>query len=1162
MSLHWIFGGSGYGKSHYVYNEIMKQSECNPSGRYIVIVPEQFTMQTQKDMVMLSKAKGIMNIDVLSFVRLAYRVLEQTTALDKPLLEDEGKGMVIRRILREHAGEWKTFGSNITRMGFVEEIKSVVTEFVQYRVDDDKLEDMLAGVKDKGILASKIRDIGLVYKYYREYMEERYISSEELLSILADYVPESDMVKGSVMCIDGFTGFTPVQYELLRELMKVCSDIYITVTIGSRSQTFGKARPDELFYMSRTYINKCMDIAKETGTYAEDPVWAGTDDGKAWRFAENKELGMLETNIFRENVSEASVETNDSIRVYEAVNPYEEVEYCVWQIGRLVRKEGLRYRDIAIITGDTETYSRLLKEEFDKVHIPYFADSNRSVPDNPFVGMILSFLELVINDYDYQSVMSLLRNGIVRDYMGFPGDMADELDSYLLAGGLRGRKLWDKVWNDNKRSHTDIDTVNAARHKFADIFGTAGDKLKGSKTAIEYCITLYGLITEWKMYDVLKAEAQRYESLGDYIRKKEYEQIYKIVMNLMEQIAELMGDDGLTLKEFAEIMKTGFGEASVGVIPPGVDTVIVGDITRTRLKDIKVLFFVGVNDGIVPKSIKSGGFLSDMEREILYENGAELAPTLRERIFNERFYIYLALTRPSGRLYISYCVKSCGGDRLQPSPVLADIAGLYAEELHIDKGFAYWSDESGLGNDRGKSKWIDGLRKYAAGTLDAKDEREWLDLHRSQACRPYASGMLGSAFYTGNITPLTKEIAKRLYGEDIEGSVSRLELYASCAYAHFLRYGLLLGERKEYSLEIPELGTIFHAIIEEFSKRLEYTKKSWQDVDGNTIEEWTGQITERICNDFGHGIMNSDARSEYMKKRIARIAGATINNLSEQMKKGRFKAESYEVQFSDADGQGIMNVALDNGTVMKLNGRIDRLDICEDGKNLLYKIIDYKSGKKEFDLMRLYHGITMQLIVYLDAAKEIEGKNHPDKLIIPAGAFYYHIDDPVVDEEDGDSEDDIAGKLSSKFMMHGPVNGDNGIPCYIDYNLGSTTEGMTARAKSDVVNVKVAKNGGYIKSSEVYSGAQFEYMMRHAREKMKEAGNGISEGNIEAAPYRLEQETPCTYCEFKSVCGFDTRLSGYRFRKLEGRSDEDIWKEWEMLYGGKDGISSGTEESD
>ncbi|MDE6635040.1 MAG: helicase-exonuclease AddAB subunit AddB, partial [Lachnospiraceae bacterium] len=276
MSLHWIFGGSGYGKSHYVYNEIMKQSECNPSGRYIVIVPEQFTMQTQKDMVMLSKAKGIMNIDVLSFVRLAYRVLEQTTALDKPLLEDEGKGMVIRRILREHAGEWKTFGSNITRMGFVEEIKSVVTEFVQYRVDDDKLEDMLDGVKDKGILASKIRDIGLVYKYYREYMEERYISSEELLSILADYVPESDMVKGSVMCIDGFTGFTPVQYELLRELMKVCSDIYITVTIGSRSQTFGRARPDELFYMSRTYINKCMDIAKETGTYAEDPVWAGT----------------------------------------------------------------------------------------------------------------------------------------------------------------------------------------------------------------------------------------------------------------------------------------------------------------------------------------------------------------------------------------------------------------------------------------------------------------------------------------------------------------------------------------------------------------------------------------------------------------------------------------------------------------------------------------------------------------------------------------------------------------------------------------------------------------------------------------------------------------------------------------------------------------------
>ncbi len=1162
MSLHWVFGGSGYGKSHYVYNEIMKQSVRNPLGKYIVIVPEQFTMQTQKDMVMLSKAKGIMNIDVLSFVRLAYRALGQTKALDKPLLEDEGKGMIVRRILKEHAGEWKTFGNNINRVGFVEEIKSIVTEFVQYRMDDDKFKDMLNGVRDKGILSSKIEDVGLVYKYYREYMEERYISSEELLSILACYVPESEMIKGSVVCIDGFTGFTPVQYELLGELMKVCSDIYITVTIDNRTQTFGKARQDELFYMSRTYINKCMKIASQAGVYVEDPVWACNSENKAWRFASNPELGMLEANIFREKTAKDPLEVNERIKVYEAVNPYEEVEYCVWQIGQLIRKEGLRYRDIAIITGDTETYSRLFKDEFEKVHIPYFTDSNRSVPDNPFVDMIMSVLALVLNDFDYHSVMSLLRNGIVRDYLGFDSRMTDELDCYLLACGVRGIKLWGKPWNNSKKSRTDIDVVNEARQKMLDVFLNTCDKLKSAGTVTEYCLSLYDFISEHNMSGILKAEAQRYETIGDHISKKEYEQIYTIVMKLMEQMAELMGGDELSLGEFTEIIKTGFNEAEVGVIPPGVDTVIVGDITRTRLKDIKVLFFAGVNDGIVPQSIKSGGFLSDMERELLAENGAELAPTLRERIFNDRFYIYLALTRPSDRLYISYCAKSCGGDRMQPSPVLEDIAGLYSGGYRLDSGYAHWSDEAGIGNDFGRSEWINGLRKYAAGNMGEKDVESWINLHGSIIGSPGAEDILDSAFYMGKVTPLTEELAKRLYGENIEGSVSRLELFASCAYAHFLKYGLLLDRRKEYGLEVPELGTIFHNIIEEFSKRLEYTQKSWDDVDGDLIGVWTSQITERICNEFGHGIMNSDARSEYMKKRIERISAATINNLSEQMRKGKFRAESYEVQFNDAGGNSVLNIALDNGSVMKLGGRIDRLDVCEDGKAVLYKVIDYKSGNREFDLTRLYHGITMQLIVYLEAARDIESRNHPDKLIIPAGAFYYHIDDPVVDEEENDNESDINDKINREYRMRGPVNGDKNIPCYIDSNLGSIEGGIEAGTQSDVVNIKVGKNGAFLKSSEVYSGKQFEYMMRHTREKIREAGNGICMGDIDFIPYRLDKESPCKYCEFKSVCGFDTRLSGYIYRKLDIKDEKDIWKEWEELYGGEDEFSSGTKESD
>lgn len=1162
MSLHWVFGGSGYGKSHYVYNEIINRSESNPSGKYIVIVPEQFTMQTQKDMVMFSKAKGIMNIDVLSFVRLAYRVLEGTNALSKPLLEDEGKGMVIRRILKEHSSEWKTFGNNINRLGFIEEVKSIVTEFIQYRMDDDKLRDMRENAKGKYILESKIDDLWRVYRYYMEYMEERYISSEELLTLLAEHVPEADMIKDSIMCIDGFTGFTPVQYELLQELLKVCKDIYITVTISRDADPFGATRIDELFHMSKTYIAKCMKLALATNTDVAEPVWTGHGN-KPWRFGEHTELAMLESGIFRDRKAVPYPGKNEHVRVYKASSPYEEAEYCLWEIRRLVRDKGLRYRDIAIITGDVETYSRLFEDAFSKTGIPCFADSNRSVLDNSLIKLLLGILQVVKKDYDYQSVMTLLRNGIVRDRLGFMNEEVDQLDNYLLAGGIRGRRAWDNVWRSNKNSRTDIDIVNDTRVRFVELFGGCSDRLKNSKTVLDYCRALYDFMAEWRLDRVLLEMAEEYGEAGDFIRKKEYEQIYRVVINLIDQMTELMGEEELSLKEFTELVTTGLSEASVGVIPPGADTIIVGDMTRTRLKDIKVLFFVGLNDGIVPKTMTSGGFLSDMERELLYENGTELAPTLRERIFNERFYIYLALTKPSDMLYLSYSERDCGVNELQPSQILADINELYTDGCSIESGYSAWNTKGRVRNDFGKSWWIEGLRKYASDKLSAEEEEKWLAIHNyyTSEVSGEENEVLDSAFFTGEVTPLSKTVAGKLYGDEIEGSVSRLELYASCAYAHFLRYGLLLKDRKEYRLELPDIGTIFHKIIEEFGRRLEHVHKDWKDMDETTIAEWTGQITERVCNEFGYGIVTSDSRNEYMKSRIARIAGASISNLSEQMRKGKFRPESYEVMFSEEGKSDVFRVMLGNGQVMKLNGRIDRLDVCELEDKLLYKIIDYKSGHNRFNMAKLYYGLTMQLIVYLDAAKDIEKKAHPDKLIIPAGAFYYHIDDPVVDESPEDADEDIKARIRKEFRMNGPVNVDNNIPVYIDSGLG-TENGIEAGKESDVVELKVSKNGTYTKSSMAYSNRQLDYMMEHVRKKMGEFGDGITEGNIDVNPYKFEDENCCSYCEFKAVCGFDARLDGYKYRKLADKPEEEIWKEWEKLHGKEDGISAGTEEGD
>ena len=1147
MALNWIFGGSGFGKSHYVYNEIMQRSENEPDKTYIVIVPEQFTMQTQKDMVMLSKAKGIMNIDVLSFVRLAYRVLEGTNALKVPVLEDEGKGMIIRKILKEHDGEWKTFGKNIGRLGFVEEIKSIVTEFIQYRIDEDEIKVMKNNVSKHSILDNKLSDLNLVYRYFKEYMEEHYIASEELLSILADYVADSGLLKDCVMCIDGFTGFTPVQYVLLKELMKVCGDIYITVTIDRNEKITDEFAVDDLFYMSKDFISKCNKIAKQTGTEISEPVWTGREDNTGYRFVEAPEIGLLEKEIFRNNKA-VKQEKNEAVKIYEAINPYEEAGYVVWKIRNLVKNNGLRYRDIAIISGDTALYQRIIGKELEKCQIPYFADNTRNVLDNVFVNMLVSLLNVVNRDFEYRSVMSLLKNGFVRDFIDICDDYTDDIDNYLYASGMRGFSSWKKEWKDNKKSRTCNRLVNEGREKVLEVFGDVVTKLKKSVTVEDYTKSLYEFIVAFEMRDILDKIAEEYENSGDKVLGKEYSQIYRIVINLFDQMVLLMGDEKVSIKEYGDLLKTGFNEASVGVIPPGSDCIIIGDITRTRLKDIKVLFFVGVNDTIVPQIVKSGGFLSELEREILYDNDARLAPTFKERIFNERFYLYLALTKPSKELSISYCLHNDNGDEMEPSSIIGEINRLYKNGCLILRDYASWSTESSLENDGGRTRSINGLRKYVAGVLTKEEEEKWLKIYGAVS-NDTDSRAYDSAFFVAEDSHISKDIAKKLYGKDIEGSVSRLEMYAACSFAHFMRYGLKLEERGAFELNIPDVGIMFHQVIEEFSLRLKHLHLRWRDVEEENIGVWTEEICDRVCREYGDGIVDSDARNGYMKDRIVRIAKSAISRLASHMKVGMFEAESYEVMFSNISDADSLNLNLENGSKMKLKGRIDRLDVCETDDKVFYKIIDYKSGDKKFDLTGLYYGLNMQLIVYLSAGGDIERKKHPDKLVIPAGAFYFHVDDPVVDNSNNN-----AGALAKKFRMQGPVNMDYQIPRYIDTSLGDIGEDvpMNGMVSSDVINVKVTKTCDFDLHSEVLDNEKFGYMINHAYEKMNSFGNAIVEGDVAAAPYKLNGEESCKYCPYHSICGFDVRLNGYNYRKLADKSDEQIWEEWRQKYGKED----------
>ncbi|MBE5937599.1 MAG: hypothetical protein E7265_06170 [Lachnospiraceae bacterium] len=1193
MALHIVTGGAGAGKTYYMYEKILRQSVEENHRDYLIIVPEQFTMQTQKDIVMMSKAKGIMNIDVLSFMRLAYRVLEKTPALSKPVLEDEGKGMIIRRILKEHQEEWTTFGGNIKRPGFVEEIKSIITEFLQYRVDDRMLDNLGENISERPMLSHKLNDLQLVYKYYKEYMEERYISAEELLELLVKYSEESELLRDSIVCIDGFTGLTPVQYVFLGKLLNVCKEVYITVTIEDDIPLVGKSEPFELFHMSKSYIDKICRAADDNGveivierisetnnttdnlpdTQSETGEEISGANKKRFvphRFINNPVLAKLQKNIFRVATKYDTCEISGNaaadcscaenpddypISVYEASNPYEEAEYIAWQIRNLVKDKGLRYRDIAVVSGDVSLYGQLLEQEFERADIPAFIDNTKSVISNSFVDMIRSLLKLAEGRFLYEDVIHFLRNGLVRDYLNFGSEDTDILENFLIARGIRGKKNWNKVWNSAKHDEDVMLAINEYRERVTAVLMPYVCKMEECSCIEDYCRVLYEFLVEYEFSSILEAKASGYDACGMPIEKKEYEQIYRIVINLLDQTATLMGDEVTSVNDFSALLTVGFMEGTVGVIPPGIDCVIVGDTERTRLKDIKVLFFAGVNDGIVPKAVKQGGFLTDMERDYLQSKGAELAPTLRERVFNERFYLYLTVTKPMDFLYLSYSRKQCGGEELEPSSFIAQISDAVGK-LPVTREFKKCCEQGFLSNDEGKDWWISGLRKAVSssdefyrdnyGDVEGMVDKKWLELHRHWMGTEEGKEIFDSAFYVGGKSSISRKIASLLYGDVLVGSVSRFEQFAKCRFAHFLKYGLHLNNRPEYIIDVPDIGILFHGVVEGFSKRLSDNNKRWQDTDDILIREWTREITDAICTEYGNSIMQDNARNEYMKERIFRISERTIKTLAKHMKSGAFEASGYELSFLRLGTSDMINMRLDDGHVMHLTGRIDRLDVCEQGDNVYIKIIDYKTGNKSYSLKDVYYGLDMQLVVYIQTAKEVMGSKYKEKVVIPAGAFYFHIDDPEV--EIGEN-DDIDKKIYKEYQMNGLLSNTLPIPYLIDMGLGNETEGLIPGATSDIIKVAVARSGSYDnRTTSAISDKQFDYLGAYVQEKMRQFGNEIYEGHTDINPYRFGKECGCDYCEYSSVCGFDVRLEGDCYNKLNKVKEAEIWEEMKQAY--------------
>ena len=1102
MSLQFIIGSSGAGKSYYAYKRVIEDSLKYPEKNYYVIVPEQFTMQTQKALVEMHPGKGILNIDILSFERLAYRVFEETGGDNRKVLEDTGKSMVLQKMVQQHRKELDYLGSQMNKPGYLDEVKSLISEFMQYDIREDDLEEMKNKAKEQALLEMKLKDVGVLYQSFKEFLEGHYMTGEEVMDVLLRQLPFSEKLKGAELLFDGFTGFTPIQVNVIRELLLLADRVCVTVTMDEREDVFAPGKPHQLFFMSKQMIRTLAGLTKDL----DDPVCLKTS-GKS-RFSQAPAMHFLERNIFRYRKGIYAKEQQE-IQIFAAASPLEEMREAARRMAQFVRIDGYRYGEIAVITGNLEEYARLASQVFEEAGIPYFIDEKHSVLMNPFVEYLRAAMEMAVQGFPYESVFRYLRCGMSE----ITREQADKLENYVLALGIRGYKKWSEKWVRVYRGMEadQIRELNEIREIFAEeVSGLAEGFCAGKKTVEEYCRVLYGFILKSNVWQKLKKQEQKFKDAGDKAMEKEYNQIYGIVMDLLDKMVEILGNETVSRQEFRQLLETGLSQAQVALIPPSMDQVMVGDMERSRLKNIKALFFVGVNEGNIPKSTQTGGILSELDRDFFKEQGVELAPGPKELMNMQRFYLYLNMTKPGEHLILSFSDTNAKGEGISPAYLIGSIRGLYPK-LEIERESSSYPEnpEAGIGLFLEKLAMETERDQELLSQTDAMFGELYSWYLREPEYRNRVQKLVQAAFEGKPEDIISRSVAKALYGEVSPYSATRLERFAACAFAHFLQYGMKLTERVEYEFKAMDMGNVMHEALEGFAEEVRKRGLKWTELTEQERKQIADQCLDNIVADYGNTVLKSSARNEYMIERTRRILHRTVWALQKQLEQGEFQPEGFEVTFG--------------------GGRIDRVDILEDQNKVYVKVIDYKTGNTSFDLVYLYHGLQLQLMIYLDGALRVEQKKYPDKEIIPAGMFYYNIKDPMIQEKiDADVEAVSAG-LMKELKMNGLVQADAELVHRMDNSLGS-------------IPVAFNKDGSFRKNSSVADREQFAVLGRYVRTKIDKIRSSILEGDAQVSPYELGKKNACTYCPYMAVCGFDRKLTGYEFRRLKNFPDEELWK--------------------
>lgn len=1149
MSLRFIYGRAGCGKTRFCLEEIKERIENGSGGQLYLLVPEQYTYQAEKDLIDILNSGGILKNEVLSFRRLAYKVFNETGGITYPHIHPAGKSMILYRILDKMDDDFTYFKNSVEKPGFIGMLSDLVREFKHYNVTTDRLDEVCNKLDDGNPLKYKLSELKNIYIAFDKTIRERYRDADDDLTVAAERMKTSKQFAGSEIWIDGFTDFTPQEYKIIEVLLTQAGRVSITLTCDRLDEKISEL---DNFSPSKRVYHKILNLAVSNNIAFEPPVFLNCEP--LYRFKDNPELAHLERNFNTHPYSVYPYETGN-ISLFSSVNIFSEIEDTAKDILRLCREKGFRFRDIAVVTRNLEEYQSLIESVFNDYGIPFFLDRKTDISNHPLVRLILSMLEIFTGNWSYEAVFRYLKSGLT----GIDQERIDRLENYVLACGIKGSRWTDNEdWNmspelfpDDDRQDFSLDEINRTRKEIVEPLLEFRRRTKGRRTAEEFCSALFDFLCHLKIPEQMEALIEDFRNKGEFVLANEYSQVWNMVMDLMDQIVEVMGGETIGVERFTNLLRIGFSEYKIGSIPASVDQVLVGSVERSKSHSVKALYILGTNDGVFPAKNTEEGILTDEERIKLNEMGLELAKDNRSKVFDENFLIYRTLTTPSGYLRISWPIADQEGRTLRPSIIISQIKKIFPLCKQSSNILPPGSDAEVV-NEIASRRAV--FRQLVTAFRQKADGKEilpvWKDIalwYLSKSEWKKEIERASEAFGYHNIAqPVDRDMIRKLYGDTFISSVSRFERYSSCPFSFFVQYGLRARERKIFGFNPPDAGTFLHAAVERFSRAVDESRLrekdgtsrpatsesvTWRTFDRKWCEEKVSEIIDDMLGEMKITGISSSKRITVLANRLKRVVTRAVWLIAEHIRRSGFDPMDYEAGFGNNEKYPPIVIELDNGEKVWLYGRIDRIDAMDTPEGRYLRIVDYKSGTKDFKLENVYYGLQIQLITYLDAIWEYLSEN--GIRVLPGGILYFRLDDPILKTREHMTGEDIENAVMKRLRMKGLLLADVKLIREMDHGIDG---------QSLIIPASINKSGALGRNSSVATMEQFNVLRNYIRRLLKELSTEIFNGMVPIMPVKGRLYTACKYCSYLPICQFDTSLKENTYRLLYDRNDDEIWK--------------------